>query len=78
MDDTKDVGYSTVRESTWNVLQNADFFHYVDNETGDGVEYNQFPFEKVPANQPLVCDMSSNFLTRPIDWSKFGIVYSAA
>ena len=56
----------------------ADFFHYIENETADGFEYNDFPFEKVPVDQPIVCDMSSSFMTRPIDWSKFGAVYAGA
>jgi len=58
--------------------KNADFFHYIDNETGDGLEYNDFPFDKVPSHQPIVCDMSSSFLTKPIDWTKFGMVYASA
>ena len=78
VEDTKAIGHSTVRESTWSVLQNADFFHYVDNETADGFEFNQFPYHKVPAGQPLICDMSSSLLTKPIDWSKYGVVYASA
>ena len=69
--------YTSTRESQWNVDKNADFFHYIDNETADGLEYNDFPYDKVPSHQPLVCDMSSSFLTKPIDWSKYGVVYAA-
>lgn len=50
----------------------------MDNETADGFEFKQFPFEKVPDSQPIVCDMSSSFLTKPIDWSKYGVVYASA
>lgn len=56
----------------------ADFFHYVDNETANGFEFNDFPFEKVPVEQPIVCDMSSSLLTKPVDWCKYGMVYAAA
>ena len=64
--------------SAWEVLQNADFFHYVDNETAEGFENNNFPFDKIPASQPLVCDMSSSLMTKPIDWSKYGVIYASA
>lgn len=63
---------------TWQVDPEASYFHYCDNETIHGVEFNDFPFEKVPAGVNLVCDMSSNFATRPIDWAKYGLVYAGA
>ena len=63
---------------TWNIDANAKFFHFCDNETIQGFEFNPFPFDKVPEGQTVVCDMSSNFCSRPIDWSKFGVVYAGA
>ena len=57
---------------------NADFFFFIDNDTANGFEIDEFPFDKVPASQPIVCDMSSSILTRPVDWSKFGVVYATA
>lgn len=63
----------------WPIDANAKFFHYCDNETIQGFELgDHFPFDRVPEGQHLVCDMSSNFLTKPIDWSKFGMVYAGA
>jgi phosphoserine aminotransferase len=62
----------------WNIAEDADYFHYCDNETIYGVEFNNFPFEKVPEGQTIVCDMSSNFCSREIDWSKYGVVYAGA
>jgi phosphoserine aminotransferase len=47
--------------------------HYCDNETADGLE---FQFTPKVANQPLIVDVSSNFLTRNVDWSKIDILYS--
>lgn len=64
------------RQDTWNLDSNASYVYYCDNETVDGVEFDFVP--KVPENVPLVCDMSSNFLTRPIDVSKYGIIYAGA
>jgi phosphoserine aminotransferase len=62
----------------WNIRPDAAYFHYCDNETIQGFEWHDFPFDKVPENQILVCDMSSNFCSRPVDWSKFGVVYAGA
>ena len=70
-------GYTTLSDD-WNVDPNAKFFHYCDNETIQGFEFNTFPYEKVPDGQTLVCDMSSNFCTKEIDWSKYGVVYAGA
>lgn len=43
-----------------------------------GVEFNNFPFDKVPSDQILVCDMSSNMCSREVDWNKYGVVYAGA
>ena len=40
-------------------------------------EFNDFPFELVK-DMTLVCDMSSNFCSRKIDWEKYGVVYAGA
>ena len=75
----KPTKYTTVADpETWNIDPNAKFFHFCDNETIQGVEFNPFPFDKVPEGQTVVCDMSSNFCSRPIDWSKYGVVYAGA
>lgn len=54
----------------------AIFRYYCDNETIQGVEFNYVP-ESAP-NVPLVCDMTSNFLSRPIDVGKFGVIFAGA
>ncbi|XP_055851687.1 probable phosphoserine aminotransferase [Episyrphus balteatus] len=61
-------------QDTWNLDPNASFVYYCDNETADGVEFDFIPETN---GVPLVCDMSSNFLSRPIDVSKFGIIFAA-
>ena len=72
-------GYKTLASSDeWNIAQDAKFFHFCDNETIQGFEFNNFPFDKIPEGQVLVSDMSSNFCTREIDWSKYGVVYAGA
>ncbi|XP_026481823.1 probable phosphoserine aminotransferase [Ctenocephalides felis] len=62
-------------QSTWNLDPNADYVYYCANETVDGVE---FPFIPDTKGVPLVCDMSSNILSRPFDITKYGIVYAGA
>jgi phosphoserine aminotransferase len=61
--------------------KDAAYFHYCDNETIHGVEFpgaGSFPFDAIPENQTLICDMSSNFCSRPVDWEKYGVVYAGA
>lgn len=52
------------------------YAYYCDNETVHGVEFPQIP--EVDPSVPLVADMSSNFLSKPVDVSKFGIIYGGA
>src|SRR5688572_5280543 len=61
-------------ESTWKLTPNAAYLHYTPNETIGGVEYHFVPKTAVP----LVADMSSTILSRPIDVSKFGVIYAGA
>lgn len=65
-------------EAEWTIDKNAPYFSYVDNETVNGFEFNDFPFEVIPEGMELVCDMSSNITTKPIDWTKYGVVYAGA
>ncbi|XP_046407839.1 probable phosphoserine aminotransferase [Ischnura elegans] len=61
--------------SSWKLDPNASYVYYCDNETVHGVE---FPYVADTKGVPLVADMSSNFLTRPIDVSKFGVIFAGA
>ena len=60
--------------STWKLSDNAAYLHYTPNETIGGVEFQFVPDVK----NTLVADMSSNILSRPIDVSKFGVIYAGA
>ncbi len=57
----------------WQIDTDAGYLHYTSNETIHGVEFNHIPDAK---GLPLVCDMSSNILSRPVDVSRFGIIYA--
>jgi len=61
--------------NTWKLDKNAAYLHYTPNETIGGVEFNWVP-DTGPV--PLVADMSSNILSRPVDVSKFGLIYAGA
>jgi phosphoserine aminotransferase len=60
----------------WNVRPDTAYVHYCSNETIGGVEYHSIP--KVEKEVPLVADASSHFLSRPMDVSKFGLIYAGA
>ena len=68
--------YTTVPEQgALELTPNAAYVHYTPNETIGGVE---FPYIPDTGNVPLVADMSSTILSRPLDVAKFGIVYASA
>ena len=62
-------------QNAWKLDPNAAYVHYTPNETIGGVEIFWTP---ETGNVPLVADMSSNILSRPIDVSKFGLIYAGA
>lgn len=59
----------------WKRTPDAAYLHYTPNETIGGVEY---PFVPDAGSVPLVADMSSTILSRPIDVAKFGLIYAGA
>lgn len=61
--------------ATWNRSADAAYLHYTPNETIGGVEFHRIPDG---GSVPLVADMSSTLLSRPIDVSKFGVIYAGA
>ncbi len=60
---------------TWQLDPNAAYVHICSNETIGGVEYHWTPNTGAV---PLVADMSSNILSRPIDVSRYGLIYAGA
>ena len=59
---------------TWDIDENAAYLHYTPNETIGGVEFFWTP----EVSMPIVADMSSTILSRPIDVNKFGVIYAGA
>jgi len=60
---------------TWKLNQDAAYVHYTPNETIGGVEFHWVPDT---GDVPLVVDMSSTILSRPIDVTQFGCIYAGA
>ena len=54
----------------------ASYFYYCANNTIYGTEYQYDP--ETPAGVELVADMSSNILSKPVDVSKYGVIYAGA
>ena len=75
-------GYTSLPE--WEHLKidpKAAYLHYVSNETVEGLEFSSDPVSPKTGEGlgvPIICDMSSNLLSRPIDISKFDLIYAHA
>ncbi|MFN2328121.1 MAG: 3-phosphoserine/phosphohydroxythreonine transaminase [Chromatocurvus sp.] len=68
-------GYTDIPgRDTWCCRSNAGYLHYCPNETIGGVEF----FDVPEVDVPLVADMSSTLLSRPLDVSRFGAIYAGA
>jgi phosphoserine aminotransferase len=59
---------------------NAAYVHFTSNETINGIQFANEPGEAFPdfGGIPVVCDMSSDFMWRPIDVSRFAFIYAGA
>ena len=62
-------------QSAWKLNPDAAYMHYTSNETIGGVEMFWTP---ETGNVPLIADMSSHILSRPVEVEKFGLIYAGA
>lgn len=58
----------------WTLPSDTQYLHLVSNETIDGTQWHTYPNVQVP----IVADMTSDFLTRPIPVEKFGLIFASA
>ena len=73
---SEEGGFSTVPDqSEWKTSTDAAYLHYTPNETIGGLEFDFVPDSGAV---PLVADMSSTMLSRPLDVSRFGLIYVGA
>jgi phosphoserine aminotransferase len=70
----KNFSYIPAR-ADWNLDPNAAYVHICSNETIGGVEFQDVP---EVGKVTLVADMSSSFLSRPVDVSRYGVIYGGA
>jgi len=61
--------------ASWNMSSDASYLHITSNETIGGLEFQTFP---INLSSPLVADMSSNILSRPVRVDDFGVIYAGA
>jgi phosphoserine aminotransferase len=62
-------------QNEWKLSKDAAYVHYAPNETIGGLEFQWIP---ETGDVPLVADMSSDILSRPVDVSRFGMIYAGA
>lgn len=55
--------------------ERAAYLHVTSNETIEGIQYKQFPDS---SSVPLIADMSSDIMSRPLDLTQFGMIYAGA
>jgi len=63
------------RQAAWKLDPQTAYVHYTGNETIGGVEFQWIP---QTGEVPLVCDLSSSLMSRPLDVGKFGLIYAGA
>lgn len=74
--DGKPYNYSRIGDPTeWQVPANAAYFYICTNNTIEGTQYRFFP---ETGDVPLIADMSSDIMSRPLDVSKFGLIFAGA
>jgi phosphoserine aminotransferase len=74
-----DTGYTRIPDrATWRLDPDADYVHICSNETIGGLEYPTEPDVGGADGPPLVADMSSAILSRPVDVSRYGCIYGGA
>jgi phosphoserine aminotransferase len=73
---SESTSFTTVPpQESWGINPDAAYLHYTPNETIGGLEFSFIP---ETGDVPLVADMSSTILSRPLDVSQFGLIYAGA
>ncbi|MDD3759737.1 MAG: 3-phosphoserine/phosphohydroxythreonine transaminase [Acidithiobacillus sp.] len=67
--------HAVPRQESWQLRPEHRYCHIADNETIDGIEFDFIP---ELGEVPLVSDASSNILSKPLDVSRFGLIYAGA
>jgi len=70
---SKDKNYTYIPKG-YNIPKDAKYFHYTTNNTIEGTQHHTIP----ETDTPLVADMSSDILSRTMDFNKFALIYAGA
>lgn len=70
---SKDKNYS-YQPKAYTIPTDCDYLHICSNETIHGTQVKSFPSSPIP----VICDMSSDIFSRPVDVSKFDMIYAGA
>lgn len=70
---SKEQNYTFIPKG-YKIPKHAKYLHLTSNNTIFGTQYQRFPKSPVP----IVCDMSSDFLSRPVEVSNYGLIYAGA
>ncbi|MGI9304999.1 MAG: 3-phosphoserine/phosphohydroxythreonine transaminase [Gammaproteobacteria bacterium] len=73
---SQDTNFTSIPPlADWRLSRDAAYVHYTPNETIGGVEFHWMPDI---GDKPLAADLSSTILSRPVDVSRFGVIYAGA
>jgi phosphoserine aminotransferase len=70
---SKETQYDRIPKN-WVIPRSTQYMHVVSNETIDGTQWHDYPSLKIP----IVADMTSDFLSRPLPLEKFGVLFASA
>jgi phosphoserine aminotransferase len=76
--DPKDLYFDVPEGKDWNIDRKGAYLHYTAADTRQGFEFQDFPYDAVPEGMTLCCDASANLGSKPVDVSKYGVLYAAA
>ncbi len=78
---SKETNYDRIPKD-WTLPKGTQYLHVVSNETIDGTQYHDYPsvaaLSLAKTTVPIVADMTSDFLSRPLPLGKFGIIFASA
>jgi phosphoserine aminotransferase len=75
--DPTDLYFEVPDGDEWDIDPRGAYLHYTAADTRQGFEFQEFPYEVVPEGMTLCCDASANFGSKPVDISKYGVIYAA-
>merc|ERR1712226_449633 len=76
--DPKGLYFEIPDGKTWEMDNDAAYFHYTSADTRQGLEIRDFDFRAIPEHMPVCCDASANLGSHPVDVSKYGVLYAAS